>query len=181
MDVPPQTPYLRSSMSRFLVPSLYLEWGLSHREPKSREWCATSGVHVHGHTDHGVPFLRGRAILIYLATRVAEDGEVFRGSLHDIKERFGVSWPIENLEKHFLRVVHAQYRCVERCMCAPARCRELQVITNKVNYCAETKTFRVWVSQDFYRSSGMGFWVDAADALKTLIQEDQLASLDLLI
>jgi hypothetical protein len=165
----------------FNIPRLYLEWGLSHHEPKAHTWHAGSGVQVFGQPDHGVPFLRARVILLYLSTLVRdEDSEFITGSLDDMLERFGLSWPMENAEKHFLRVIHARFRCGDRCVCAPARCRQLQSVASRIHYCPDTHAFRLVVSRDFFRSAMKGIPLPVSVA-QQLSQDDQLAALDLSI
>ena len=165
----------------FIIPHLYLQWGLSHHEPKEHTWHAGSGVQVFGHPDHGVPFLRARVILLYLATLVIEeDSEFITGSLDDLVERFGVSWPMENVEKHFLRVINARFRCGDRCVCAPALCRQLQSVAGRIDYRPETHEFRLVMSRDFLRTVLKGIECPV-DPVRGLVQADQLAALDLCV
>ena len=164
-----------------VIPRAYLLFGLPHNRPEGREWQAKSGLCLRGSAEHGAPFHRARAILIYLATRSIDEGQMLVGRLHDIRQMFGVSWSLRNIEEHFLRLVHSTYRCTEHgCICGPAPCRHQQPVADYVSYCRTTHKFRVQISFDFYRLYRLGFWCPLAP-VATLLQKKQMVALDILV
>lgn len=170
--------------NQFAVPSLYLFWGLAHNQPKQREWRAPSGMRIHGHVDHFVPFSRARVILIYLATKSLTDGQTFDGSLDEIVEMFRLSWPMGNLEKHFFSVVNSEFECSSEdkrgCICAMLRCSRRQKVVYDIRFDCETRQFRLTVSREFWRTAHYSVGCPI-EQVQRLVQADQLASLDLLI
>ncbi len=165
-----------------IVPQLYLQMGLSHRDPRRRLWKSRSGLCVQGDKRYGAPFMRARAILLYLSTQQVEWGEdaTIEGSIQDIADWLGVSWSLENLEKHFLSVVNARFDCVDRCVCAPYPCRHEQQIASNVHYCEDTRRFRVRMSYEYTSSTMVGMRC-SGEPIMALIRKRQLAALDLYI
>ena len=140
---------------------------------------AQSGLLLHAHKDHGLPFLRARVILIYLATRASREGESFAGSLADINRWFDIDWPMDNLQEHFLRVVHTEVSCPEGgCLCAPEPCYGRTPVAHAIAYNSDDHRFRVTLSRGFMRMVHRGNHTPAAPILR-LVQLDQLAALDL--
>ena len=165
----------------FIVPYLYMFWGLHHREPMDDVWQAPSGMLIHGHWHHGIPFARGRLILIYCATKAVDCGQTFIGSLNEIRGMFQLPWPIENLEKHFRLVVHAEFECTDRaCVCAPLPCQRRQRVAYDVDYCSNTQTFRVTVSREFLRLSLLGVECPP-DPIRRLARSGHLDAMDLYV
>ena len=171
--------FLGVKENKFRIPQLILHWGLPHRAPKGLTWAGSSGVTVQGHPDHGLPYLRARAILIYLATKQCVEGDSFSGSLAEINEWFDIDWPLKNLEHHFLRVVHAVSGCTDRCPCDHGRCQgQENRVAYWVNYDRKAHRFDIVLTEQFRHSMERGVWSPCAP-VRRLVQTDQMAALDL--
>lgn len=165
-----------------VIPGMYLLWGLGHRSPKVGEWCAPSGLRLwSANNQYGVPFARSRAVVLYLATRAIVDGPHLTGGLADIAAMFALPWPVENIEQHFLKVVHTKYACSANiCACAPLPCRYEHRIAHRVRYCGDTQQFQLTLADEFILSAQLGMRCPR-EQVRALLRSDQMAALDLLL
>ena len=156
---------------------MYLHWALPHRRPKGETWQSSSGVEVYAEHGFGLPYLRARAILVFIATRMIEaNSRMIMGSLDEINERFGTRWPISNLKDHFLRVVHSEYSCpAYDCVCPKNACVGRHPLAAQVNFNFQNNTFMFEASDNFHYSVFAGL-TGSREQVMQLLQLDQLAA-----
>lgn len=150
--------------------------------PKTHEWRAPSGMRVRcRHAQHGPPFARSRAIFLYLTTKAVECGPTLTGRLADIANMFELPWPIDNIEKHFLRVVFSDSECTsDACGCFPMPCQGRVQIAHDIRYCPTSRGFRLTFSDQFLMAVRYGMRCPRPQVAE-LLRTRQLAALDLLI
>ena len=168
-------------MKHIQIPRFVLLCGLGFKQPENGIWCAKSGLRLTGIGDHGAPFGRARAVLLYLARKGAGSGRVIRGTLDEIRTMFGVQgdWRVDNLDRHFQRVVDCAYQHIDDGRRGRRRVRTLDVI-RRVDYRLDSKTFEIELGDELMPDNRDSFECPL-HLIRALVQAGQFQALDLLL
>ena len=170
-------------MDTIHVPRLLLQLGFTRNQPTGSVWESKGGIRLTAYGHHGVPYRWARVIVLYLAEKARESGEVVTGTLGDIRAHYELSWTDRTLREYFQRVVECIYEVSEQApRCCPREClsyRPLRFI-RAYRFCPHTKRFMIEVYPEFVKDARSGVKC-SRDIIMRLIQTDHFSVLDLYV